>query len=237
MQTVKKGSRGEAVKLLQGLLGVTADGIFGVKTQTAVKDYQAGHGLKVDGICGPATWAAIYPQPDIVISCEDLKQAAAPHGSMIYGPDKSYSTYKSGGCGVVSFAIVQRAYGLTPAGESATDTIQRLGRYSWEHGFRPKGAGTNAGLFKTNGTKYTATTSAARIEDAIRTGKLVILLIKKGFGSYTGDGHYIVAYAIKGDTVLLRDVGTSAASRQKIALSKITTGLKNAYIMEKAVNV
>ena len=37
MTTVKKGSKGEAVKQLQMLLGITADGIFGPKTKAAVK--------------------------------------------------------------------------------------------------------------------------------------------------------------------------------------------------------
>ena len=36
MTTVKKGSKGEAVKQLQMLLGITTDGIFGPKTKAAV---------------------------------------------------------------------------------------------------------------------------------------------------------------------------------------------------------
>lgn len=220
--------------LLQTALGITADGIFGKQTESAVRAYQQAHGLTVDGIVGSKTWAALgVSLPDVQIACEDLKQFAEPHGSMIYGKDKTYSTYKSGGCGVVSFAVVQRAYGLAPEGESATQTIQRLGAYSTTHGYRIKGNGTTAGLFNTNGTRCTSTTSAVKIEDAIRAGKLVILLIKAGFpNGYGGTGHYIVAYGIKGDTVLLRDVGSSAAARQKAPLSKIAKGLKNAFIME-----
>ena len=234
MSTIKRGSRGSAVSLLQTALGITSDGIFGKQTESAVRNYQQAHGLTVDGIVGAKTWAALgVTMPDVVINCEDLKQYTSPHGSMVYGKDRTYSTYKSGGCGVVSFAIVQRAYGLAPAGEVSTDTIQRLGAYSTAHGYRIKGNGTTAGLFGTNGTKYTSTTSALKIEDAIRAGKLVILLIKNGFpNGYAGTGHYIVAYGIKGDTVLLRDVGASAAARQKAPLAKITTGLKNAFILE-----
>lgn len=236
MITLKYGSKGSEVQRLQNLLGgLTADGIFGQKTEAAVKAFQKANGLKVDGIVGAKTWAAlgVEPLPDVLIPCEDLKQYSAPHGSMIYGKDSTYSTYKSGGCGVASFAIVQRAYGLAPAGESSTQTIQRLGEYSWKHGYRPKGAGTSSGLFNTNGTTSVCTRTASKIEEALRSGKLVILLIKKGFtNNYQGDGHYVVAYGIKGDTVLLRDVGSSAAYRQQAVLSKITNGLKYAYIME-----
>ena len=239
-KTLQKGSKGSEVKELQELLneqisaGLTVDGIFGSKTLAAVKAYQTAKGLKVDGIVGYNTWCALLGivKEDIVIPCEDLKQYSSPHGSMIYGPDKSYSTYASGGCGVTSFAVVYRALGLAPDGESSTETIQRLGKYAWEHGYRIKGNGTTHGLFGTNGCSYKATGSASAIENALRSGQLVILLIKKGFpNGYTGSGHYIVAYGIEGANVLLRDVGSGKASRQKAALNKITSGLKYAYIM------
>ena len=61
------GSEGDRVKTLQENLiklgydlGKTgADGDFGTKTLTAVKDFQQKHNLKVDGIVGPATENAI----------------------------------------------------------------------------------------------------------------------------------------------------------------------------------
>ena len=59
MTTVKKGSNGEAVKQLQMLLGITADGIYGSKTKAAVIAYQTAHNLEPDGICGPKTWASL----------------------------------------------------------------------------------------------------------------------------------------------------------------------------------
>ncbi|MDQ4144271.1 MAG: peptidoglycan-binding protein, partial [Actinomycetota bacterium] len=35
------------------------DGIFGSKTETAVKEYQTNNGLVADGIVGPRTWALL----------------------------------------------------------------------------------------------------------------------------------------------------------------------------------
>lgn len=65
MTTVKNGSRGEDVKLCQQLLnkfgnyGLVEDGIFGAKTDSAVKDFQRIKRLTVDGIVGPKTWEAL----------------------------------------------------------------------------------------------------------------------------------------------------------------------------------
>ena len=57
MSILKRGLAGEPVKILQQKLGVTADGQFGPGTEQALKDYQGKHGLKVDGIAGPDTFA------------------------------------------------------------------------------------------------------------------------------------------------------------------------------------
>lgn len=59
MTTIKKGSRGEDVKTLQRRLNLIADGIFGKLTDEAVREFQKNHGLSVDGIVGPRTWAAL----------------------------------------------------------------------------------------------------------------------------------------------------------------------------------
>ena len=59
METIKKGSKGAAVKKLQELLKITADGMFGNNTETAVKAFQRANGLAVDGIVGAKTWAAL----------------------------------------------------------------------------------------------------------------------------------------------------------------------------------
>jgi peptidoglycan hydrolase-like protein with peptidoglycan-binding domain len=57
MSILKRGLSGDPVKVLQAKLGVTADGIFGPGTETALKDYQKKHGLMVDGVAGPDTFA------------------------------------------------------------------------------------------------------------------------------------------------------------------------------------
>jgi peptidoglycan hydrolase-like protein with peptidoglycan-binding domain len=65
--TLKYGSSGYAVKLLQRGLGITADGIFGQQTQNAVKSFQSAHGLPATGVCDVTTWNTLFPAPSTVI--------------------------------------------------------------------------------------------------------------------------------------------------------------------------
>lgn len=58
-QTLREGSKGELVKRMQAVLGVSADGDFGPGTERAVKAWQAKNGLTADGIVGPKTLAAM----------------------------------------------------------------------------------------------------------------------------------------------------------------------------------
>jgi len=52
-ETIRLGSRGDAVKRVQRKLGLASDGVFGPATEKAVKDWQAENGLTADGIVGP----------------------------------------------------------------------------------------------------------------------------------------------------------------------------------------
>jgi peptidoglycan hydrolase-like protein with peptidoglycan-binding domain len=67
--TLKQGSTGEQVKILQHLLSSNllsnaysgkADGVFGAKTKEAVIKVQKGGNLTPDGIVGQATWKYAY---------------------------------------------------------------------------------------------------------------------------------------------------------------------------------
>lgn len=65
LPVLRKGSIGEAVKVLQSRLNAvgyacgSVDGIFGIRTQTAVIAFQAENGLIKDGIVGQKTWAEL----------------------------------------------------------------------------------------------------------------------------------------------------------------------------------
>jgi peptidoglycan hydrolase-like protein with peptidoglycan-binding domain len=83
---LRKGSRGDDVRTLQTLLNengysLAVDGIFGSRTDGAVRDYQARKGLVVDGIVGPKTWGALLSKDS------GSRQASPPSGypTLSYG--------------------------------------------------------------------------------------------------------------------------------------------------------
>jgi len=65
MDILRSGSRGEPVEALQkkllgqGINPGPVDGVFGPKTEEALKRFQERQGLDADGIAGPKTLAAL----------------------------------------------------------------------------------------------------------------------------------------------------------------------------------
>lgn len=67
---LKRGSSGPEVEALQrkliagGINPGPVDGLFGTKTEAAVRSFQERHGLEVDGIAGPHTMEALAGTTD-----------------------------------------------------------------------------------------------------------------------------------------------------------------------------
>jgi peptidoglycan hydrolase-like protein with peptidoglycan-binding domain len=63
--TLRSGNKGTQVKQLQQILSNLGynpgpiDGIFGPKTDSAVRAFQSAHNLVVNGIVGNTTWTAL----------------------------------------------------------------------------------------------------------------------------------------------------------------------------------
>lgn len=105
MQTLRKGSRGSDVVLLQQKLGIKADGIFGAQTEAAVKKFQSEHGCTPDGIVGPHTWDALGVTSvgrtidEIIVHCSATKEGQPVSSESIDRSHKArkFSSYVSGG--------------------------------------------------------------------------------------------------------------------------------------------
>lgn len=85
---LRRGSRGSEVTKLQAALNALgydcgeADGIFGLKTEMAVRAFQQAKGLTVDGIAGKATQEALYaaesvPRATYTVTLRQVPEAEA----------------------------------------------------------------------------------------------------------------------------------------------------------------
>lgn len=95
MALLKKGSTGTSIKALQKKLngfkaGLVVDGIFGDKTDAAVRDFQKNSGLKVDGLVGKNTLAAL----DLKISGGASGGKKSSGGKGVSLVDWKLATYK-----------------------------------------------------------------------------------------------------------------------------------------------
>ena len=57
--TLRRGDRGEMVRIVQAKLGLGIDGIFGPNTEANLRRFQLANGLVPDGIVGPKSWKLI----------------------------------------------------------------------------------------------------------------------------------------------------------------------------------
>jgi peptidoglycan hydrolase-like protein with peptidoglycan-binding domain len=121
MSILKRGLSGEPVKVLQAKLGVPADGEFGPGTETALKAYQQTHGLKVDGIAGPDTFAQMGLYELILLK-----------------PGTSGDTVKK----------LQQALGITADGQFGAGTQKAVREFQTKNGLEADGLAGPATLAK-----------------------------------------------------------------------------------------
>lgn len=62
LPTLKRGDSNISVRVLQALLKIASDGIYGNATNREVKAFQKKNGLTEDGVVGADTWNALFKQ-------------------------------------------------------------------------------------------------------------------------------------------------------------------------------
>ena len=133
---VSYGSQGSDVTELQKLLNqngynLSTDGIYGAKTQAAVKDYQKKNNLAVDGIVGNNTWGALT-------KAQSGSQAAStpatttPAQTQPSTPTFEYADYKPSDTVAQAEALLQQQLAQKPGEYQSTwegqlnDMIQQI---------------------------------------------------------------------------------------------------------------
>jgi len=139
LPTLRQGSRGSAVAVLQTKLGgLVADGVFGPLTTARVLAYQRSRGLAVDGVVGPQTWGALGGAGGTSVSSASSSSTRASRSSTRTAISVAPPSYSSSlGAAAVAEAArhVGKPYVYGAAGPSAFDcsgftqyVFARLGR-------------------------------------------------------------------------------------------------------------
>ncbi len=222
MITVRQGSRGDAVRQLQEILGITADGIFGPITKAAVKDYQAANGLKADGIVGPLTWAALLGeegQAAVPVSSHirpvDYKQYDSRWATKMYSShgDKK-QTMKSSACGPTAMADIV----ATLIDSTVTPPVLADKAMAW--GDRSYSSGTNWSFFRHIADEYRfgnylKSSSVSDLKHCLDTGGYVVASMGKGYWSQSG--HFICVWKYDNTYIYANDPASSKRTKQKIS--------------------
>jgi peptidoglycan hydrolase-like protein with peptidoglycan-binding domain len=168
--TGETASGATAVEWLQAALHLPADGDFGSETEAAVRRLQARHGLAVDGVVGPATWALIGVQNAATLT---------PPASALVSP--------------AADAGSTQASGDTAAGGEAEAIVARVIAAADEIATRPYVWGGGHGSFESDGYDCSGSVSYALHGG----GLLSSPEDSTGLESYgeAGPGRYITIYA------------------------------------------
>ena len=247
LPTLKKGSRGDDVKLLQETLNGLgydcgkADGIFGKNTKNAVERFQTAQGLKADGIVGRLTWTALglWTGP-VFIQPPNFKQYDSRWASKMYSNhgDKK-QTMKSSGCGPTAMADIVAAWwdsSITPY------DLAKLSM-SKEWNTRTYDSGTSSTFFRKcaekYGARYQTTSSLDTARNCLTDGGLVIVCFgpgksgSPGYKKWTSGGHYCCIWGYEGDTYLINDPASSSSSRAKGTKAEVQACRKGFYLFRR----
>jgi peptidoglycan hydrolase-like protein with peptidoglycan-binding domain len=118
-----RGDRGKAVRQLQRLLRIHADGVFGAGTLRALKRFQRRHHMRVDGVVGAATWRVLR-------RAKGLRTAGGSKRAAVKRVQRRLGLTADGVFGPATASAVkrfQRRHGLTADGVVGPATYRRMG--------------------------------------------------------------------------------------------------------------
>ncbi|MGY4645519.1 peptidoglycan-binding protein [Cellulomonas sp. URHB0016] len=123
---ISVGATGPYVAIIQNVVGVTPDGIFGRQTAAAVRAFQRAHGLVADGVVGRLTWAALVDAANGRTAVAPVSAASIPQSVINRGI--------SSGARGEPVRIVQRIVGANSDGIFGPRTRAAVQAYQRAHG-------------------------------------------------------------------------------------------------------
>ncbi|WP_027007465.1 peptidoglycan-binding protein [Conexibacter woesei] len=110
-------------RAVQQKLGLSADGVFGPQTRTAVRAYQRAHGLTVDGVVGPQTLGSLGLSGASSATTASTRTVSATADAAADSTPQAASTAGSGAQAAVSAALskVGAPYSSGATGPSSFD--------------------------------------------------------------------------------------------------------------------
>jgi len=128
---ITRGASGEAVAIIQRVIGATPSGRFDAATLATVRVFQRAHGLAADGVVGPLTWASIVDVANGGPGVAPVTATSIPAAQVARGVQQ--------GARGASVGIVQRLVGADADGRFGRKTAAAVRSWQAAHGLRADG--------------------------------------------------------------------------------------------------
>lgn len=237
MTLLRLGSKGEEVVLLQQKLSLNDDGIFGLKTLSAVKIFQSNNGLADDGVVGEQTWKKLLneeyvqlkknPQPN------NYKQYDKRWSKIRYSTWTSSQTIGNSGCAITAIA------NLVSTWWDKSVTPPDMAKLSVEWGCRSKNSGTSRSFHKLIAEKYGAsqfirTNSFDTAKAAVQQGAYATCSM--GPGRWTKGSHVVLLWWVDDNNVYINDPASAATNRAVAPINLFKSQCNQYYIFFNGMN-
>lgn len=227
---------------------ITADGVYGKRTKSAVAVFQDSKKLKADGVCGAKTWAALLGKAEsqAAASTSSTPSTATPSTTTAAGKkytstvnykqhDKRWGSKMYSNHGDKKQTMANSGCGPTATANVIAMLVDKkvtpwdLAQLAMKWGDRTKNSGTATSFFKHiqkyyKFKKVVGTGSLDAVKACLDAGGYVVC--RMGPGYWTNGGHYITAWAYDDKYIYCNDPSSPTSKRAERKKQKLTDFVK-----------